>query len=410
MKILFITLVAIDNIEDRGIYQDLMRCFISKGHHVTIVSPLERRYKKHTQIIKNEQYTILRPKILNIQKTNIFEKTISTLLIDIQLLISIKKNIYINDTDIIIYSTPPITLTRTISYCKSHSNAFSYLLLKDIFPQNALDLGMMTKASPLYRYFRRKEERLYNLSDKIGCMSPANVAYVQQNNTEVTSQKIEECPNSIYPILVVPDEDARLAARQRLNLPVDKVLFVYGGNLGRPQAVDYIIDFLAGRSADEKGYYMIVGSGTEYGKLENWCKQTSPRHVTLSPFLPKAAYDDLLEAADAGLIFLDHRFSIPNFPSRLLSYMEYGLPILAATDDATDIGKIITEGCFGFSASSSNLSDFNTKIDAFLQLQPIQRKEMGLRGRLYLESHYHVNTSYEIIINAYKEAKHENII
>ena len=72
-----------------------------------------------------------------------------------------------------------------------------YLLLKDIFPQNAVDLGMFSKGGLLYRMFRKKEERLYQLSDYIGCMSPANVDYILRHNREVDIHRVEVCPNSI---------------------------------------------------------------------------------------------------------------------------------------------------------------------------------------------------------------------
>ena len=52
----------------------------------------------------------------------------------------------------------------------------------------------------------------------------------------------------------------------------------------------------------------------------------------------------LANSCDVGLIFLDKRFTIPNFPSRLLSYMQASMPVLAATDVNTDIGKVIEEG------------------------------------------------------------------
>ena len=61
------------------------------------------------------------------------------------------------------YSTPPITFCRAVDYVKKRDNAQTYLLLKDIFPQNAVDIGMMSKQGIkgiLYKFFREKEKRL----------------------------------------------------------------------------------------------------------------------------------------------------------------------------------------------------------------------------------------------------------
>ena len=87
--------------------------------------------------------------------------------------------------DLILYSTPPITFYKAIEYVKKRDGAKTYLLLKDIFPQNAVDLGMMSKTGLkglIYKYFRKKEKKLYAISDKIGCMSQANVDYVLKHN------------------------------------------------------------------------------------------------------------------------------------------------------------------------------------------------------------------------------------
>ena len=68
-------------------------------------------------------------------------------------------------------------------------------------------------------------------------------------------------------------------------------------------------------------------------------------------------YDNLVQICDVGLIFLNARFTIPNFPSRLLSYTEIGKPVLAATDENTDIGKIIEEEMGSMGKKMTELGD-----------------------------------------------------
>ena len=96
-----------------------------------------------------------------------------------------------------LYSTPPITFERVVQFIKRRDGAKTYLLLKDIFPQNAVDLKVFGKRSPLYRHFRNKEKKLYKNADYIGCMSPANVEYILRNNPELSKEVVEVCPNSI---------------------------------------------------------------------------------------------------------------------------------------------------------------------------------------------------------------------
>ena len=135
-NILFITLLRIDSIEERGIYHDLLRKIQSKGNKIFIVSPLERRLKLKTNLSVNGNSQILSVKTLNIQKTNLLEKGLATLAIEYQYLFAIKK--YFKDVkfDLIIYSTPPITFSKVIGYIKKKDCALSFLLLKVCYCKN----------------------------------------------------------------------------------------------------------------------------------------------------------------------------------------------------------------------------------------------------------------------------------
>ena len=200
MNILFLTLADIRTINMPGIYTDLLREFAKNGHHMYVVSPFERRLKQQTHAIREDNSTILQIAIGNTQKTNIIEKGISTILIEPITMNGVKKYFADIHFDLVIYSTPPISFVGAIEYVKKRDNARTYLLLKDIFPQNAVDLGMLSKKGLkglLYRYFRNLEKLLYRVSDRIGCMSEANVKFVLENNPEIDASRVEVCPNSI---------------------------------------------------------------------------------------------------------------------------------------------------------------------------------------------------------------------
>ena len=148
MNIIFLTLVRIADIENRGIYQDLMRKFRDEGHQVYIVTAAERRLGQKTSLVDSHGVKILNVKTLNVQKTNIVEKGIGTLLIECQYKAAIKKHLGDVKFDLITYSTPPITFTNVVKYLKrKNPKAISYLQLKDIFPQNAVDIGMFGEKS-----------------------------------------------------------------------------------------------------------------------------------------------------------------------------------------------------------------------------------------------------------------------
>lgn len=396
MNILFLTLARISNIQDKGIYTDLMREFIRHGHTTYIATSAERRFHQPTGISGSGNVKILQVWTLNIQKTNLIEKGIGTLLLEYQYQRAIRKYWRNVKFDLVLYSTPPITFNKVIAALKKQG-VRTYLLLKDIFPQNAVDLGMLSKDSLIYKLFRKKEERLYHLSDFIGCMSPASVDYVLRNNREIERDKIEICPNSIELCKDGKVTCAKANLLQKLNIPSDKTLLIYGGNLGRPQGIDFLINVLAANEKRSDSYFIIVGSGTEYMKMKLWFDKTVPNNSCLLSYLPKLEYDTLVKACDVGLIFLDKCFTIPNFPSRLLSYLENKMPVLMATDRNTDIGEIAWANGFGLWTESGNIDTFMEMVD-FMIADKTRMKAMGEKGYKFLCENYTVDKSYLTIM------------
>lgn len=397
MNILFLTLSRISDINNRGIYTDLMRKFRDEGHFVNIVCPVERRFNQDTQIIQQDGVNILRVKTLNIQKTNIFEKGVGTLLLELQYYKAIRKFHGNIKFDLILYSTPPITFTSVIRSLKKQTGAITYLLLKDIFPQNAVDIGMLNTYSPIYKYFRRKEKRLYALSDHIGCMSNANLRYLLEHNPEIPDHKVEVNPNSISISGDYLTEEEKRNIRLQYNIPSEKVVFVYGGNLGKPQGVTFLPEIIKANKINSLAFFVIVGSGTEFNGLNKWFQENNPENALLLSALPKDRYDHLVQSCDVGLILLDKRFTIPNFPSRLLSYLEYKMPVITATDPNTDIGTIAEENGFGYKALHGDIGAMNLAIRLFSE-DRVVRHRMGEWGYQYLFENYLVEHSYNKII------------
>ncbi len=427
MNVVFLTLVRISDIEERGIYQDLMRKFRDEGHQVYIVTAAERRLGQETSLVDSHGVKILNVKTLNVQKTNIVEKGIGTLLIERQFKAAIKKYLGGVKFDLITYSTPPITFTNVVKYLKQQNpQAVSYLQLKDIFPQNAVDIGMMSTTGVkglLYKFFRRKEKKLYAYSDYIGCMSPANVEFVLKHNPEVDAKRVEVAPNSLelkaYSSQDGQEKAERYYIRKKYNLPTDKPIFIYGGNLGKPQGIDYLIKCLDANKDRTDCHFVIVGTGTELSKLQVWYGSQSSKSkenlnqnqstseyskdsktsITVMKGLPKEDYDMLVRNCDVGLIFLDHRFTIPNYPSRLLSYLEYKMPVLCATDVNTDMGRIAEENGYGYWCESVKPEDFTALVDKMLASD---RKAMGEKGYEFLKENYLVEHTYNAIIKHVK--------
>lgn len=403
MNILFLTMSSgFANIEARGIYTDLMRKFRDEGHEVYIIHPNERRTGRPTEVKNKGRIHCLGVRTLNVTKTNVVEKGIGQLMLESQFKRALKRFFGGVKFDVILYSTPPITFNNVIKYAKKASGgkALTYLLLKDIFPQNAVDMGMLSKTGVkgvLYNIFRRKEEELYRISDYIGCMSPANVRYVLDHNPEVDSEKVEVAPNSydVDSSSCNPQKEEIAEIRKKYEIPTDKPVLIYGGNLGIPQGIPFLMECMEANADREDCHFVIVGSGTYYQRLAEWYKKRKPKAVTVMKGLPKADYDKLVSTCQVGLIFLDYRFTIPNFPSRLLSYLEYKMPIIACTDPNCDTGIIARENGFGMYTPSNDVKAFTHAVDSMLGSDI---KAMGERGYEFLMANYLVEHTYNAVM------------
>lgn len=400
MNVLFLSLIDFSTFEERNIYSDLLREFIKNEHKVCCISPIEKRKKQETHLLRFGENCILKLKIGNTQKVNLIEKGISTLRIEPLFIQGVKKFFSDVKFDLILYATPPVTFAKVIRFVKKRDSAKSYLMLKDIFPQNSVDLGMLSKSGIkglIYKYFRAKEKSLYALSDKIGCMSQANVDYVLKHNREIPQDKVEICPNCVEPIDMRVSLEEKIEIRKKYALPLNKKIFVYGGNLGRPQDVLFIVECLKACADIDDAYFIIAGSGTDRHFLEEYIEAEKPSHVKLLGFLPKAEYDKMIACCDVGLIFLDHRFTIPNFPSRLLSYMQAGLPVLACTDPNTDVGKVIANGGFGWWCESNRKDNF---VNLVRNIKEKDYESITDDEFAFLQENYSVKTIYHSIVRA----------
>ncbi len=408
MNILFISISTLPHISKHSISLDLIHEFIKEGHNVYCISSLEKRDNRNTFLSVEEGCKVLRVKIGNNKKTNKWIKGITNVLQPQLYILAIKKYFADVKFDLVIYPTPPVTQVDTVRYIKKRDNAKSYLLLKDIFPQNAIDLGFLKKTGfkgIFYKYFCWKEKNLYKISDYIGCMSQANVDYIIKHNPELDKDKVEICPNSVEVQDMRISKEDTIKMREKYGLPLDKKIFVYGGNLSKPQGIPFLIECLKAEMSNRDAFFLIIGDGTDYKKLESFINTNNPDNIKLMKRLPKEDYDKLVSACDVGLIFLDHRFTIPNFPSRLLGYMQSELPVLACTDINTDVGQVITDGDFGWWCESNSVDSFTKTIDKLLS-EDLHAK--GVNAKKYLIENYTVTDSYKIIYNKIEGINNEN--
>lgn len=370
-KILFVSINY--NEEQKNLYTDLVDALVVRGHFVTVITSNSNKsfQKEYRQIGFKENIT---------KNKNLIKKGISTITVSSKFRKVIKKNISNSETfDLILYATPPITFNSVIKFCKKRFNSKTYLMLKDIFPQNAVDLKMFSKKNPIYWYFRYKEKNLYKLSDYIGCMSDGNIKYLLEHNSNISNKKVGIFYNSI-----------KIRQYDEINIKRKETVFIFGGNLGKPQNIPGLLDIVNKLSDYKFAKFIVIGSGSEDKEIKKFIEDNEPDNLILYEHLPRDKYEEKLLEADVGLISLDPRFTIPNIPSKLQSYMNLKKPILALTDTNTDLKDIIINAKCGWWYDATNIDEIILGIKQICRDKELQ-KIKGKNGFEYLKQNYDVN-------------------
>lgn len=385
--IVFLSIIPI-KMDASNIYTDLLQSFISDGWYIYIYSPGINKTVEG-------KYESIRVNVFDFEKRgNKYIKGLIAYILGVLFFIRVRSRSP-KSCHIVLYHTPPVNLHRTISFLKKRYRAFTYLLLKDIFPQNAVDLKMMQSQGLMHKLLRKDEESTYSIADKIGCMSGANLDYMMNKFPEY-SIKFEINPNTC----VIPPSIPYNSANTE-----DGVLrLIIGGNLGLPQdVVSFVKEVIEITKYLIRVELHIAGGGTQSKIVESILQTYQCKNIFYHGNLPQEKFENLLLNCDVGIILLNPLFTIPNFPSRLLSYMKHAMPVLCYVDDATDIGIIAENAGFGFNIRRGDKAMLINKIELLYEDVEL-RENMGLRSYTYLKDNYDVTISKEKILCSYKSS------
>lgn len=401
MRILYIATSFPEPNKGATIYTDLAEALFEAGHDIIVAVSEQAKNLSQTTMKKERGFEVLRIVTGNYYDVGLIEKGITTLRIPSLMKKGIAQYLSGREIDFILYEAPPVTNASLVSWAKKKFNCPSYLMLKDIFPQNAVDIGMMKKSGLIYKFFLSKEKQLYDSADIIGCMSEGNRRYILEHNPLIKQDKVEIFPNTKKLTDSYLTDESFM--REKYSIPKEACVFLFGGNMGKPQYVDLLCEAIIECKNDENIFFLFVGRGTERYKLEETIKSKNINNALVIENLPRDEYEQITKECDIGLIILDPRFSIPNYPSRILSYMEYAKPVLAATDKVTDLKDLIKDAKCGewvwsgdreaFIAAIRNMSNSLSLID------------MGHNGRDYVKRNFNLKKSVQILENHFNKEK-----
>ena len=393
MNVLFVS-VAWPKSGSYNLYSDLMSEFVEHGHSVFVASANNQCVKKKEITVENG-IRVLRLASGRIQKTNKYAKVVNSFLSGVKIRKAIFKSFRGVKFDLLIFTTPPITMTMDIIRIKKHFDVPLYLLLKDIWPQDTVDIGGMRKGGIVWKAFRWLEIKIYKAADYIGCMSPASRKYLIKENSFIPENRIEVCPNCQKDRY--SNTEKREDIRKRFSIPKDAVLFVLGGNIGVPQGIDFLFNVARQFKDNRNQYLLIVGDGTEFSRLKNGLLEIGAGNVCLCHSLDKFEYDSLVAESDVGLVLLHPNAEVPNFPSRLLSYIQFGKPVIAAVDAATDLGRILEYYRCGIDCRNGDIVKFMEAVSYYMISS--NRNEAGQNARQLFLKCYTSDIGYRIIMN-----------
>jgi glycosyltransferase involved in cell wall biosynthesis len=302
-----------------------------------------------------------------------------------------------NPCDLIIYYSPTIFFGFLVKRLKKQFGCPSYLILRDLFPQWALDAGILRRGL-VYNYLKCKERQNHEAADIIGVQSPANLLYFRENGLD-KKYHLEVLYNwtALEERSILPGDH-----RKRLGLQ-GKVVFFYGGNIGIAQDMDNIVRLAVNLQKEPDAYFLLVGEGSEVPRLRAEIASKGLINIAIHPAVGQREYLSMLSEFDVGLISLDHGLKTQNFPGKMLGYMYYSMPMLASINPGNDLKVILEDNEAGLVCINKDDETFAAFARRLLADEAL-RLRMGRNARALLESTFSVSgAARQILAHFYRE-------
>lgn len=398
MNILFIFSRHSKKKDDSTLTKDLANEFLRNGHNVTVVTMLEKKENEETQLNIENGCKVLRVKTGNyFNVESKIEKVLTILTLFKKMKNGIFKYLKNEKYDLIITHTPFVSTDKLIKPIKDYFKCPTYLILWDIFPQNAKDIGIINNKF-IFNYFKNKEKKMLQIYDKIFCMSEGNVEYVLKNYPYIDNHKVELLRNwaKIIPLSNINKEELK----EKMGFKSNSFTALFGGNMGKPQKLENVL-YLAEKCKEIKEInFLLIGNGSEKNRIKELARVRKIDNIFFREQVSREEYEKLAYSCDVGLVSLDDRFTVPNFPSKTTDYFKIKLPIFAILDEcsAKDYGNFLKNKVKAgeFILGKNIDKEYQKFID--LYLNKVKREEMGNNGRKFYEQFLDVNRAYKIII------------
>jgi glycosyltransferase involved in cell wall biosynthesis len=261
--------------------------------------------------------------------------------------------------DGVVWYAPSIFHGPLASSIKRASDCKGYLIIRDIFPEWAVDIGLMGRGLP-YRFFDAIARYQYSVADVIGVQAPGNQGYFKSWGKK-PGRKLEVLQNWL-------DKSVRSRCSIRIDetLLAGRKVFVYAGNMGVAQGMDILLELAAKlRNRSDVGF-LFVGRGSDATRLEETAKARRLDNVLFFNEISPDEIPDLYAQCNAGIVALDPRHKSHNIPGKFLTYMQSGLPVLANVNLGNDLSALIRDERVGVVCESNQIDELHALAERLL--------------------------------------------
>ncbi len=286
--------------------------------------------------------------------------------------------------DAVIAYSPPLTLGITTHLIKLVKNTISIVNIQDLFPQSAIDLGIL-KNEFLIKIYEVIERWVYKRNTYIVVHSENNASHISLKSKNIASVKVFNNYLDVEKVAPGPRQNA-FSARFEIS---EKFVVSFAGVLGKSQDIDIVLQAAAKLRHEKNIKFLIAGDGTEQSRAKSFIEQNELENVLLLPMQPVEEYILLLRSSDIGLVTLSSKVDTPVVPSKLLSIMSAGIPVIASLPEKSDAIKIIQDADCGICIQNQDSNELAAEIKNMSNRKD-RLEAYSSNGRAYALNHFSV--------------------
>ena len=246
------------------------------------------------------------------------------------------------EIDLILAVTPPLQLGVTAHVLSRVKRVPFVLVVQDLVPDAAIALGMLKNPRAI-RLARTMERFVYSKALTIVVICEGFVHSLRRKG--VSGSKILLLPDWVDTTFIRPFPRNN-SWREDHGFTEEQYIVLHAGNMGVKQGLDNVIEAANRLRNFDNLVFLIVGDGIEKASLCDKASRLDLENVKLLTLQPKNALPQMLSAADALLV--NQRDSVVDIcmPTKLLTYMAAGKPIIAAVHSDSETARYIrSAGC-----------------------------------------------------------------